>query len=108
MDPKSIDRIFWDAAQIASAAERDAYLDGACGGDTELRQRVEELLQARSRAENFLESLAPHTGATVEELIGERPGTVIGPYKLLEQIGEAASASSSWPSNSSHSAARWP
>src|SRR5262249_22094993 len=26
--------------------------------------------------------------ATVEELIPERPGTVIGPYRLMEQIGE--------------------
>jgi serine/threonine protein kinase/Flp pilus assembly protein TadD len=88
MGPKSIEQIFWDAAQIASAAERDAYLDGACAGDAELRQRVEELLQARSKASNFLESLAPKSVATVEELVGERPGTVIGAYKLLEQIGE--------------------
>src|SRR5262245_18882160 len=88
MDPKSIDRIFWDAAQIASPDERAVYLDSACAGDTELRQRIEELLQARSKASNFLESVAPHTVATVEELVGERPGTVIGSYKLLEQIGE--------------------
>src|SRR5262245_6913678 len=88
MDPKSIDRIFWDAAQLGSVAERDAYLDGACGGDPQLRRRVEELLQARSQASNFLESLAPRSVATVEELIGERPGGVIGSYKLLEQIGE--------------------
>src|SRR5262245_10538855 len=88
MDPKSIDRIFWDAAQLGSVAERDAYLDGACGGDPQLRRRVEELLQARPKASNFLESLAPRSVATVEELIGERPGTLIGAYKLLEQIGE--------------------
>src|SRR5262245_22988619 len=88
MEPKSIDQIFWDAAQLASAAERDAYLDGACGGDVVLRRRVEQLLQARPQAENFLESVAPRSVATVQELVGERPGTVIGAYKLLEQIGE--------------------
>src|SRR5262249_11600217 len=27
-------------------------------------------------------------GTTVEEAVTERPGTVIGPHKLLEQIGE--------------------
>ncbi|HKB35876.1 MAG TPA: serine/threonine-protein kinase, partial [Gemmataceae bacterium] len=88
MDPKTIEQIFWDAAQIGSVAERDAYLDGACGGDPQLRRRVEELLQARPKASNFLESLAPRSVATVEEVIGERPGTLIGAYKLLEQIGE--------------------
>src|SRR2546421_330308 len=89
MEPNRIDCIFWDAAQIASAGERDAYLDRACAEDIELRQRVEQLLQARARAESFLESPAPHLVATVAERpISEGPGTIIGPYKLLEQIGE--------------------
>src|SRR5262249_11188786 len=88
MEPKSIDQIFWDAAQLASTAERDAYLDRACAGDVVLRHRVEQLLQAGARAGSFLESLAPKSVATVQEVVGERPGTVIGAYKLLEQIGE--------------------
>src|SRR5437879_10763101 len=88
MEPKSIDCIFWDAAQIASAGERDAYLDRACAEDVELRRRVEQLLQARPKVESFLESPAPHLVATAAEPLTERPGTVIGPYKLLEQIGE--------------------
>jgi serine/threonine protein kinase/tetratricopeptide (TPR) repeat protein len=88
MQPKSIDRIFWEAAKLRSAEERDAYLEQACGGDSALRQRVEQFLQARSKAENFLESPPPVLAATVDEPLTERPGTVIGPYKLLEQIGE--------------------
>jgi hypothetical protein len=60
MGPKSIDRIFWDAAQTASAAERGAYLDRACAGDAELRRRVELLLRARSMAERFLGCPAPN------------------------------------------------
>jgi serine/threonine-protein kinase len=88
MEPKSIDRIYWDAAQIASAAERDAYLDAACVGDVALRQRVEHLLQLRPQAEGFLESPAPPLVDTADESIPEHPGTQIGPYKLLEQIGE--------------------
>src|SRR5262249_54438137 len=88
MKTKSVDLIFWDAAQLSSAAEREAYLDRACAGDAELRQRIEQLLQARSKVESFLEVPAPHPVATVEELSGEHPGTVLGPYKLLEQIGE--------------------
>src|SRR5439155_17401827 len=89
MEPKSIDCIFWDAAQIDSAGERDAYLERACAEDIELRRRVEQLLQAKAKAESFLESLAPHLVATVAERpVSEGPGTIIGPYQLLEQIGE--------------------
>src|SRR5262249_46811731 len=89
MEPKSIDRIFWDAAQIASAGERGAYLDRACAEDIELRRRVDQLLQASAKAERFLESPAIHLVTTVDEYPPtERPGTVIGPYKLLEQLGE--------------------
>src|SRR4029077_19399794 len=41
------------------------------------------------RAGQFLEKPAPDLLATIDEpAITERPGTVIGPYKLLEQIGE--------------------
>jgi hypothetical protein len=40
MGPKSIDRIYWDAAHIAVPSERRAYLDQACGDDVRLRQKV--------------------------------------------------------------------
>jgi serine/threonine protein kinase len=88
MQPKSIDRVFWEAGQLKGAAERNAYLDRTCAGDADLRRRVEQLLQAKPKAESFLESPAIGMAVTVEEPITERPGTVIGPYKLLEQIGE--------------------
>jgi serine/threonine protein kinase/Flp pilus assembly protein TadD len=88
MEPKSIDRLFCDAAQIGSPLERQAYLEQACGGDTRLRQKLEELLEVRAQAEDFLESPPPALVATTDESIGERLGTVIGSYKLLEQIGE--------------------
>jgi serine/threonine protein kinase/WD40 repeat protein/Tfp pilus assembly protein PilF len=88
MEPKSIDRIYQDAAGIASSVERQAYLEQACGGDARLRQKLEKLLAVRAEAEDFLESPPPAMVATVDDPISELPGTVIGPYKLLEQIGE--------------------
>src|SRR5689334_4824662 len=89
MEPESIDRIFWDAAQITSARERDAYLDRACAEDVALRRRIEQLLQARPKAERFLESPAPPLVRTIQErTLSDGLGTIIGPYKLLEQIGE--------------------
>jgi WD40 repeat protein/serine/threonine protein kinase len=80
--------LFLKALELASPAERQQYLDGACGADAALRVEVEALLEAGARAGNFLESPARDPRATIEEPIRERPGTVIGPYKLLEPIGE--------------------
>src|SRR5262249_28857164 len=66
----------------------EAYLQQVCGGEAALGQRVRALLGAYEESASFLE--APPAGllATVDEPPRERPGTVIGPYKLLEQIGE--------------------
>src|SRR5258708_11420473 len=80
--------VFDEAVEIAVRAERDAFLDRACAASPELRQHVEALLRAYDQAGSFLESPAPGPGVTADEPIVERPGTVIGPYKLLEQIGE--------------------
>jgi serine/threonine protein kinase/WD40 repeat protein/tetratricopeptide (TPR) repeat protein len=88
MAAQSIDRIFWDAAHLASAGERDAYLADACGGDGELRRRVEQLLEARARAESFLELPAPALAVTAAEPAGEGPGAAVGPYQLVERLGQ--------------------
>ncbi len=82
------EEILFHQAIAKPADERSAFLDAACGGDTALRQRVEVLLGAHENAdESFLKppSLVP----TIEHSrITEQLGTVIGPYKLLQQIGE--------------------
>jgi serine/threonine protein kinase len=89
MDMKSIDRVFWDAAQIADPAERAAYLDCTCAGDLELRLRVDQLLRARSEAESFLESpLARPPVTSPAPPSGVLPNAQLGRYRLLEQIGE--------------------
>jgi len=80
--------LFIAALQKEAHAERQAYLNEACGGDAALRGRVEALLEAHARAGKFLEKPEAHFVATTDAPISERPGTVIGPYKLLEQIGE--------------------
>src|SRR5262249_37689535 len=91
-DQRRVDSIFLAALERGTAEERAAYLDQACGADHELRQRVERLLAAQSKVSQFLESPAPGLTAPAvpseESAVSERPGTVIGPYKLLQQIGE--------------------
>ena len=81
--------IFIAALEKDDPAERAAYLDQACADDQPLRQRIERLLKAHEPGDSFLEHRPPALGATVDEPpIAERPGTVVGPYKLMEQIGE--------------------
>jgi serine/threonine protein kinase len=83
-----IKSIFGKALELRSAAERAAYLEQACQGDSRLRAEVESLLQARQEAGDFLAGPESVPVATLDEPIVESPGTVIGPYKLLERIGE--------------------
>jgi WD40 repeat protein/serine/threonine protein kinase len=81
-----LDDLFCDALELASPAERAAYLDRVCGDDLDLRRRLERLLEAHEAADGFL--AAPAAATVDEQPFREGPGTVIGPYKLLEQIGE--------------------
>jgi hypothetical protein len=69
-------------------AERAAFLDKVCGGDHALRQRVAALLHAADTPDNFLGQPPVTLEATVETPPLEGPGSRVGPYKLLEQIGE--------------------
>src|SRR5262249_43311899 len=77
------------AIEMASAEDRASYIVQACGHDVDLRRGVEKLVAAHFRAGSFLEAPVPAAVATVDEHpVTERPDTVIGPYKLLEPIGE--------------------
>ena len=76
--------IFLNASEMAAVEQRHAYLDQACGGDEALRGEVEELLSHHAGLGSFLEG-AP-SGAQARATEG--PGTVIGPYRLQEEIGE--------------------
>jgi serine/threonine protein kinase/Flp pilus assembly protein TadD len=78
--------IFLEALQRPTPAERMAYLSQACAGNVKLRHDVERLLAAHVAADGFLDT-APF-GPSVDRPLAEAPGTVIGPYRLLEQIGE--------------------
>src|SRR5207302_3914759 len=73
---------------IDDPAQRAAYLDRACADSPMLRERLDGLLSMHAQAGSFLESPAGAAVATVEEPVSEGPGTLIGPYKLLEQLGE--------------------
>jgi serine/threonine protein kinase len=80
--------IFSAALELPSPEERACFLDQACADDRDLRCRIEELLASHAHAASFMNAPAPAQLATIDEPIAEGPGTVIGPYKLMEQIGE--------------------
>src|SRR5262245_41892836 len=80
--------IFVEALKRPSPDERAAFLDQACSGNDELRRSVELLLRAHDKAGGFLADSPAPAGVTVDQTIPEKPGTVIGPYKLIEPIGE--------------------
>ena len=96
--------LFVAALQIADPAERSAYLDRACGDDDALRRRIDVLLKAFAQAGDFLERPAADPAVTsagdparpvqdgAPPASPEQPGTVLGRYKLLEEIAEGEHA----------------
>ena len=87
-DESSAPEIFERALQIKSPDERRGFLKGACGNNTSLRETIEALLASHVN-DSFLEQPAILALETIENApLAEGPGTVIGRYKLLQQIGE--------------------
>ncbi|MGA2258790.1 MAG: protein kinase, partial [Thermoguttaceae bacterium] len=86
-DKPDIHALFDEAVARDSAEERSRYLDEACRDDPGVRDRVESLLRAHSDAGGFFGGKSPTLQAEVRS-VTERPGTIIGRYKLIEEIGD--------------------
>jgi tetratricopeptide (TPR) repeat protein/tRNA A-37 threonylcarbamoyl transferase component Bud32 len=94
-EPRSLKDLFLDALAVPPA-DRAAWLDAACEGDAEKRRHLDLMLAAHDSPHSLIDHLAP--GATATAAFGpheqpkpvepEKAGTVVGPYKLIEQIGE--------------------
>ena len=98
--------IYCAALAITPAAERQAFLERACGGDAGLRSMVDALLASQAGAEKFFpeggvarlpmkelsQSLedTPGLAENIDALAQEDEflGKGVGPYKLLQRIGE--------------------
>jgi eukaryotic-like serine/threonine-protein kinase len=76
--------IFVAALAITNIDERDVFLDQTCSEPGQ-KEHLQALLEAEAKLGTFLESPARATGSPG---VDESPGSIIGPYKLLEQIGE--------------------
>jgi serine/threonine protein kinase len=100
VDPQRVQSAFLAAVEAPDPAARAAILDRECQGDDELRRRVEALLRAHDEPGSSLDQPARDPGATGEVAPGrwldpqalpplsEGPGSRVGPYKLLQLLGE--------------------
>jgi serine/threonine protein kinase/tetratricopeptide (TPR) repeat protein len=87
--PSKAKAIFLNAMEIATPAERQAYLDSEWGADGAARREVEELLRHFEGMGSFLEESVQDSAIPEDaQPVPHEPNTIIGPYKLLEQIGE--------------------
>jgi eukaryotic-like serine/threonine-protein kinase len=94
---RRLEELYHSALDHAEA-ERAAFLEGACGGDLELRQEVESLLAHDQEAEDFIEApalemaarLVAHqnrsrddSGVSAAAIIGQ----TLSHYRILEKLG---------------------
>jgi serine/threonine protein kinase len=100
------EEIFYEALEITDPGERLSFLDRACDADADLRAQVERMLSSQAGAEDFFTRSQPALeppldiartlgrqvgidgGLESEPPLEERPGTVIGPYTVLQKLGE--------------------
>ena len=92
--------VFCEALEITDPEQRRQFLDQACGADKALRERVERLLALSQSSGDFFKDCAPALEAAAADadqvlsaaesaLEPEIPETRrIGPYKLLQKLGE--------------------
>jgi len=82
---KTIDSVFTELLECAPA-ERPERLERACGGDVDLRSRVQALLAAHNRSAGFMETpaFAPASPPDTRPLT---PGTRVGGYVVIGGLG---------------------
>ncbi len=95
---RQIEKALFDAAkEMDDAAAREALLNQTCGGNSELRTRIEHLLAASEPAEQFFNTshpalidpaLANSPGDSGATTAPEHPDLKIGRYRLLQRMGE--------------------
>src|SRR5262245_1908654 len=89
----SREEALFSLALTKPAAERTAWLDRECAGDSAQRARLDALLAAHEQSENLLATRPDEARRTIKVELPDAPiddavGQTIGRYKLLEKIGE--------------------
>ncbi len=88
VDPNKIKAVFLKAIEQCEPGKWHDFLAAACEGDAILQRRVEVLLEAHMGEDSLFDAQVFEAFSTVDQPPLEKPGSQIGPYKLLQQIGE--------------------
>jgi serine/threonine protein kinase len=88
-EPYQREVVVFESALQLPPGQREGYLEQACGGDAELLQRLRTLLIVNEGSTDFMAG-SPAAARTMAMPVplSEGPGDRIGPYKLLQAIGE--------------------
>src|ERR1043166_3679857 len=86
---QKIEELFQSARKRATAGERAAFLDGACGNDTELKAEVEQLLVAEDSAGSFINTSAVKVaaGMMATDRAMDMQGKKVANYKIISALG---------------------
>lgn len=91
----SEETVFETALEIKDVAKRQAFLDRVCSDDSRFRSKIEKLIAGHEGAEKFFADCKPLPAGPTDKIsnepgqsTGENLGAPIGPYKLLQKIGE--------------------
>ena len=93
IDFAKLQEIFLAAVVSRRPDDRQAYLDQACASDDEMRRQVELLLKAHEEAGSVPSAQTDEPDPTgAYDTAAETAGVVIGPYKLLQLVGQIGRA----------------
>jgi eukaryotic-like serine/threonine-protein kinase len=90
---QKLEEIFHQALEQPTAQDRDAWLEGACAGDTELRAEVLSLIASdHAAAGGFVGSKVEHAVLELHKdelqpVHQTMEGRQIGPYRLIRELG---------------------
>ncbi len=84
---RPIEHLFGELIDLKTLEERQEYLQQVCGSDNVLREQLEQLLEAHDRAGDFLPD-SEGVPTTMQRNAAHESGATVGPYKLLQRIGE--------------------
>jgi serine/threonine protein kinase/tetratricopeptide (TPR) repeat protein len=88
-NPLDEEALFHAARRIADPEERARFIEQACGDNARLAERVRALVAMHEQESDRRADAAPLAASTQDYApVAERPGARVGPYRLMEQIGE--------------------
>jgi len=95
MTPLGKQELIFSEALRHTGESRVDYLRRACGDDAALRRQIEGLIAAHGSAPDLLDRDAGEAADAVRQLSADAPfangpaaGDTVGPYRLVERIGE--------------------